>query len=199
MSICAPACVPLPKLSCTPPALLICGAKPKCTPRSTPPSLPFASNVANAGNKPVRIADAFWPSPVGTSPPANEQGAVPPAPVATTVLHVGSVYTRNAFTLPENEKFQPLLICIVSPCALAVPAAIASAHVTIAILFMLASPRLVKNERQGPRKNSSANESFDLEEIGTTPSYVFPSPEFLMPPPRERECAASGAIQCDFS
>jgi hypothetical protein len=66
----------------------------------------------------------------------------------------------------------------------------ASAHVTIAILFMLASPRLVKNERQGPRKNSSANESFDLEEIGTTPSYEFPSPEFPMPPPRERECAA---------
>jgi hypothetical protein len=50
---------------------------------------------------------------------------------------------------------------------------------------MLASPMLKKNERQGPRKNSSANESFDLEEIGTAPSYEFLEPEFLLPPPRE--------------
>src|SRR6478609_2330245 len=182
-----------------PPALLICGAKPKCTPRSTPPSLPFASNVAKAGSRPVRMRDDFCVSSTGTSEPANAQPPVLPPTSALDVLHFGSVYTRNAFTFPENEKFHPLLICIVSPCALAVPAAIASAHVTIAILFMLASPRLVKNERQGPRKNSSANESFDLEEIGTTPSYVTSSSEFLMAPPRERECSACGASQCDRS
>src|SRR5216117_1595349 len=59
MSICAPAWVPpLPqktvaKLSWHP-VLLICGAKPKWTPRFMPASLPRASNVAKAGSNPVR-------------------------------------------------------------------------------------------------------------------------------------------------
>jgi hypothetical protein len=76
--------------------------------------------------------------------------------------------------LPENENAQPLLICMVRPCALALPAAAsASAHVTIAILFMRASPMTSENRRDKDReKNSSANESFDLDEIGPAPTIV---------------------------
>ena len=90
MSICAPACVPLPKLSCTPPPLLICGANPKCTPRFIPASFPFASNVANAGSSPVRTLEFA-------------------GPLLLTLLN-----TQKAFTLPAKENDHPLDICIVS-------------------------------------------------------------------------------------
>src|SRR2546425_5328069 len=95
MSICAPAWVPLPKLSCTA-ALLICGANPKWTPRFRPASLPVAENVAKAGSSPVR-----------------------------TLLFAGPLLftfenTQKAFTFPPNWKAQPFDICIVRPCAPAV-------------------------------------------------------------------------------
>src|SRR2546422_11311947 len=95
MSICAPAWVPLPKLSCTA-ALLICGANPKCTPNNRPASLPVAPNVAKAGSSPVRTLEFAGP------------------------LLLTFENTQNAFTFPENENDQPLDICIVRPCALAV-------------------------------------------------------------------------------
>src|SRR5467141_188637 len=95
MSICAPAWVPLPKLSCTAP-LLICGANPKCTPRFRPASLPVAENVANAGSSPVRTLEFAGP------------------------LLLTFENTQKAFTFPENENDHPLDICIVRPCALAV-------------------------------------------------------------------------------
>src|SRR5690349_21734986 len=97
MSICAPACVPFPKLSCTA-ALLICGANPKWTPRFSPASLPVAENVANAGSSPVRTLEFDGP------------------------LLLIFVNDQKAFTFPENENVQPLDICIVRPCALAVEA-----------------------------------------------------------------------------
>src|SRR6266567_2143160 len=92
MSICAPACVPTPKLSCTP-AFWICGAKPTCTPRLSPPSFPLASKVAKVGSRPVRTLEFAGP------------------------LLFAFVNTQKAFTLPENENDQPLDICIVRPCA----------------------------------------------------------------------------------
>src|SRR6266567_6344137 len=95
MSICAPACVPTPKLSCTP-AFWIWGAKPKCTPRLSPPSFPLASKVAKVGSRPVRTLEFAGP------------------------LLFAFVNTQKAFTLPENENDQPLDICIVRPCAPAV-------------------------------------------------------------------------------
>src|SRR5436309_1709680 len=91
MSICAP------NWSCTP-ALLICGANPKCTPRFRPASLPLAENVAKAGSNPVRTLEFVGP------------------------LFVPFVNTQKAFTFPENENDQPFDICIVRPCALAVEA-----------------------------------------------------------------------------
>src|SRR3989449_4160782 len=90
MSICAPACVPLPKLSCTAPPFWICGAKPKCTPRFIPASLPFASNVAKEGSRPVRTLELAGP------------------------LLFCFVNTQKAFTLPAKENDHPLDICIVS-------------------------------------------------------------------------------------
>src|SRR5712692_10040179 len=67
-------------------------------PRFIPPSLPFASKVANAGSKPVRMLE-FLPAFVESAE-----------------------NTQNAFTFPENENVQPFDICIVRPCALAVVA-----------------------------------------------------------------------------
>src|SRR5436190_22134397 len=84
MSICAP-----PAWSWTP-ALLICGANPKCTARFIPASLPFASNVANAGSRPVRTLEFAGP------------------------LLLAFVNTQKAFTLPAKENDHPLDICIVS-------------------------------------------------------------------------------------
>src|SRR5436309_14474287 len=95
MSICAPAWVPLPKLSCTA-ALLICGANPKWTPRFRPASLPVAENVAKAGSSPVRTLEFAGP------------------------LLLTFENTQKAFTFPENENDHPLDICIVRPCAPAV-------------------------------------------------------------------------------
>src|SRR6266496_4755981 len=93
MSICAPAWVPLPKLSWTAP-LLICGANPKWMPRFIPASLPFASKVANAGSSPVRTLL-----------------------VETLLRGVPFVFsfenTQNAFTFPAKENDHPLDICIV--------------------------------------------------------------------------------------
>src|SRR2546427_5177823 len=83
MSICAP------NWSCTP-ALLICGANPKCTARFIPASLPLASNVAKVGSKPVRTLEFVGP-----------------------VLFC-FVNTKKAFTLPAKENDHPLDICIVS-------------------------------------------------------------------------------------
>src|SRR6266480_3187065 len=97
MSICAPAWVPLPKLSWTP-AFWICGANPKWMPRFKPASLPRASNVANAGSSPVRTL-LFVASPAVVFSFEN---------------------TQKTFTLPENENDHPLDICIVRPCAPAV-------------------------------------------------------------------------------
>src|SRR5256885_10069324 len=102
MSICAPACVPpalhptTAKLSWQLLGLLICGAKPKWIPRFKPPSLPRASNVANAGSNPVRTLEFAGP------------------------LLLPFVNTQKAFTFPENWNAQPFDICIVRPCALAV-------------------------------------------------------------------------------
>src|SRR3977135_2280425 len=95
MSICAPAWVPLPKLSCTA-ALLICGAKPKCTARLRPASLPRASNVAKAGSSPVRTLEFAGP------------------------LLFTFENTQKEFTVPPNWNDHPLDICIVRPCARAV-------------------------------------------------------------------------------
>src|SRR5439155_11694429 len=72
------------------PAFWICGAKPKCTARFIPASLPLASNVANAGSRPVRTLEFFGP------------------------LFVWLVNTQKAFTLPAKENDHPLDICIVS-------------------------------------------------------------------------------------
>src|SRR5437763_16392195 len=96
MSICAPAWVPLPKLSCTA-ALLICGANPKWTPRFRPASLPVADNVAKAGSSPVRTLEFAGP------------------------LLLTFENTQNAVTFPENENDHPLDICIVRPCRPAGP------------------------------------------------------------------------------
>src|SRR5216684_288340 len=71
---------------------------PKWMPRFIPASLPFASKVANAGSKPVRMLE-FLPAFVESAE-----------------------NTQNAFTFPENENVQPFDICIVRPCALAVVA-----------------------------------------------------------------------------
>src|SRR2546422_1327574 len=71
-----------------------------CTPRFSPPSLPFASNVANAGSRPVRILLLVSFGPCG--PLSRLEN------------------TQNAFTFPENENDHPLDICIVRPCAPAV-------------------------------------------------------------------------------
>src|SRR5438128_1747998 len=104
ISICAPAWVPpLPqntaeKLSWQLPPFWICGANPKCTPKFRPASLPFASNVANAGSNPVRMLE-FAASPAAV---------------------FSFVNTQKTFTFPENEKDHPLDICIVRPCAPAV-------------------------------------------------------------------------------
>src|SRR5213080_4940849 len=95
MSICAPAWVPFPKLSCTP-ALLICGANPKWTPRLSPASFPLASKVAKAGSSPVRTLEFAGP------------------------LLLTFVNDQKTFTFPENENDHPLDICIVRPCAPAV-------------------------------------------------------------------------------
>src|SRR5437773_10464929 len=95
MSICAPAWVPLPKLSCTA-ALLICGANPKWTPRFRPASLPVAENVAKAGSSPVRTLEFAGP------------------------LLFTFENTQKAFTFPPNWNDHPLDICIVRPCAPAV-------------------------------------------------------------------------------
>src|SRR6266571_283289 len=65
-------------------------------PRFRPASLPFASNVANVGSRPVRMLEFFGP------------------------LLFSAVNTQNTFTFPENVNAQPLDICIVRPCALAV-------------------------------------------------------------------------------
>src|SRR6266516_3695148 len=67
-------------------------------PRLSPPSLPFASNVANAGSSPVRMFE-FEASPA---------------------FVFSFVKLQNTFTFPENVNAQPLDICIVRPCALAV-------------------------------------------------------------------------------
>src|SRR2546425_1379628 len=83
MSICAP------NWSCVP-AFWICGAKPKCTPRFIPASLPFASKVANAGSRPVRTLELD-------------------GPLLLTLVNV-----QKAFTLPAKENAHPLDICIVS-------------------------------------------------------------------------------------
>src|SRR5437879_8244111 len=91
-----------PNWSC-PPALLICGANPKWTPRFRPACLPLAENVANAGSRPVRMLLFVWDGPVTAELSRLEK-------------------TQNAFTFPENENVQPLDICIVRPCALAVEA-----------------------------------------------------------------------------
>src|SRR5712691_7042409 len=69
-------------------------------PRFSPPSLPFASNVANAGSRPVRMLLL-----VDFGPPAELSRLE---------------NTQNTFTFPENENDHPLDICIVRPCALAV-------------------------------------------------------------------------------
>src|SRR6266568_1916299 len=65
-------------------------------PRFRPASLPFASNVSNVGSRPVRMLEFFGP------------------------LLFSAVNTQNTFTFPENVNAQPLDICIVRPCALAV-------------------------------------------------------------------------------
>src|ERR1041384_1976767 len=97
MSIWAPAWVPFPKLSWIA-AFWICGANPKWTARFRPASLPRASNVANAGSRPVRILLFAGP------------------------LLLIFVNDQKTFTFPENWNAQPLDICIVRPCALAVAA-----------------------------------------------------------------------------
>src|SRR6267143_469595 len=84
-----------PNWSCAGP-LLIWGAKPKCTPRFRPASLPVAENVANAGSSPVRTLEFAGP------------------------LLLTFENTQKAFTFPENENDHPLDICIVRPCAPAV-------------------------------------------------------------------------------
>src|SRR6266705_1881635 len=71
-----------------------------CTPRLSPPSLPLASNVANAGSRPVRMLLLVSFGPCG--PLSRLEN------------------TQNAFTFPENENDHPVDICIVRPCALAV-------------------------------------------------------------------------------
>src|SRR6266566_6462127 len=72
------------------PAFWICGAKPKCTERFIPASLPRASNVANVGSSPVRTLEFVGP-----------------------VLFC-FVTTQKAFTLPAKENDHPFDICIVS-------------------------------------------------------------------------------------
>src|SRR5882762_8601751 len=66
-----------------------------------PASLPRASNVAKAGSRPVRTLLYVRDLPVAAELSSCEN-------------------TQKAFTFPENENDQPLDICIVRPCALAV-------------------------------------------------------------------------------
>src|SRR5204863_3711252 len=68
----------------------ICGANPKCTARFIPASFPLASNVANAGRRPVRTLEFAGP------------------------LLLTFVNDQKAFTLPAKENDHPLDICIVS-------------------------------------------------------------------------------------
>src|SRR6266566_1682964 len=110
-SICDPSLSPIvrytwrmsilaPNWSWALPPFWICGANPMWMPRFNPPSLPLASNVANAGSRPVRILLLVSFGPCG--PLSRLEN------------------TQNAFTFPENENDHPLDICIVRPCAPAV-------------------------------------------------------------------------------
>src|SRR3989442_15424917 len=74
------------------------GATPKGIPGDSPASLPLASNVANVGSSPVRMFE-FAASPA---------------------FAFSLVKLQNTFTFPANVNAQPLDICIVRPCALAV-------------------------------------------------------------------------------
>jgi hypothetical protein len=68
-----------PKQSFTPVAHCTLGAKPKCTPRSVFPSLPLASNTANAGSRPTVSRVALTALPLGVSAPGERLVARLPA------------------------------------------------------------------------------------------------------------------------
>src|SRR5882762_7688485 len=135
------------------PAFWICGANPICAARFMPASLPRASNVAKAGSRPVRTLLYVRDLPVAAELSSCEN-------------------TQKAFTFPENENDQPLDICIVRPCALAVAE----------------TPRAKPN-------NNSVRRFIRESLLGSLPAAILP----LVPSRRQCDCPAPGTAEWEGS